>query len=71
VACSIEWRWWVGAILQSLPPIEGALSLGAVAACAIFLEYGFTMLDLDLSIPSALHRPFSAAAKQCNQKNAE
>jgi len=68
---SVEWRRRIGAIFQAFPPIEGTLSVGAMAACAVVVEYGFTTLDLGLGVPAALHRPFAAAAEQCNQKNAE
>src|SRR5690554_1864681 len=62
MTCSVE-RWRrVRAILQSLFPIESALGIAAMAACAVVVEHHCAALDLSLCVPAVIHRLFTAAA---------
>lgn len=62
VARSVERGRRIGAILQGFSPIEGALSVAAMAACAVVVEYSCAALDLGLSVPATVYRLFAAAA---------
>ncbi|ADP95934.1 hypothetical protein HP15_170 [Marinobacter adhaerens HP15] len=62
MACSVE-RWRrIGAILQGLFPIESALGISAMAACAVVVEDHCAAFDLGLCVPAVIHRLFTAAA---------
>jgi len=70
VASSVE-RWRrIGAILQCFSPIKGALSVVAMTACAVLVEYSFAKLNLGLSVPAPIYGLVTAATDYCDQNNA-